>query len=272
MTKKELFQNIVKFLDRDIFYFSASLSFFTILSMLPILALILVGLSYLSGMPMFDGATEQFIKNILELLNPTRSQQLQTTISSFLSNTNDLGLFGLIYFLFAFALFFRDYDYIVNKIHRIKQKKIHKMILTYLGFLIFLPIGFLLFSFVSALLKLLLFDFWFVENLLRFLTGWMFFVLLFKVSINQNLTKTALFFSAFLTTIFLSLFKYMFIFYTLHNKMYATIYGSFSVLMLFFVWLYVSWIILLFGVKFCKILQNRQTFSFLWYNIKTSKG
>ncbi len=262
-TIKKNIKKFINFFDPDIFYFSASLSFFSILSILPILALILVGLSYLSGLAIFDGVTEQFTRKILELLNPTSSAQLQANITSFLSNTHDLGLFGLIYFLFAFGLFFRDYDYIVNKIHDIKQKRIHKMILSYLGFLIYVPVGFLLFGFVVGALKIISFDFWFVENLIQFLTGWLFFILLFKVSINQKLRKTAIFVSTFLTTFMLSVFKYLFVFYALHNKMYATIYGSFSVLMLFFVWLYISWIILLFGVKFAKIVQNRQTLSFL---------
>ncbi|OPX26248.1 MAG: hypothetical protein B1H07_04875 [Campylobacteraceae bacterium 4484_166] len=268
ITIKKNIKNFINFFDPDIFYYSASLSFFTIMSILPILALILVGLSYLSGMPIFDGVTEHFIKNSLELINPTKSAQLQETIINFLSNTKDLGMFGLFYLLFAFGLFFRDYDYIINKIYKIKQKKLYKMVLTYFSFLIILPIGFLLFTMFVAIFKIAFFDNVVGEIVLRFFTAWIMFILLFKISINTKIKNTALFLSTFLTVIALSFFKYMFLFYVSYNKMYATIYGSFSVLMLFFIWLYISWIIFLFGIKLSKTLQRYETFSFLWYNAK----
>ncbi len=260
---KRLFKKFIDFYDPDIFYFSASLSFFSILSILPILALVLVGFSYLSGLAIFDGVAEHFMKNIFELINPTKSAQLQETVSNFLSNTKDLGLFGFIYLLFAFGLFFRDYDYIINKIYDIKQKSIYRMFLTYLGFIVLLPIGFLIFTIFIAMFKIAFFDNIFGENILRFLTAWVMLALLFKVSINQKVNTKALFLSTFATAVSLSLAKYLFLFYASSNKMYATIYGSFSVLMFFFIWLYISWIIFLFGIKFSKTLQKYETFSFL---------
>ena len=50
--------------------------------------------------------------------------------------------------------------------------------------------------------------------------------------------------------------KNIFIFYAANNKTYLSIYGSFSVVLLFFVWIYVSWIIFLYGVKLCAYLEK----------------
>ncbi|RUM45870.1 MAG: hypothetical protein DSY46_01585 [Hydrogenimonas sp.] len=50
--------------------------------------------------------------------------------------------------------------------------------------------------------------------------------------------------------------KNIFIYYTVHNKTYTTIYGSFSTLLFFMLWIYISWIIFLYGQKLCYLLNQ----------------
>jgi membrane protein len=75
-------KKIINFLNDDILYFAASLSFFTILAILPILALMIVLVSTLT---IFTAYINQFILFALDFLNPTHSEKLLTTISGFLS-------------------------------------------------------------------------------------------------------------------------------------------------------------------------------------------
>jgi len=49
----------------------------------------------------------------------------------------------------------------------------------------------------------------------------------------------------------------IFVYYVTFNKTYTTLYGSFSTIMFFLIWIYLSWIIFLYGVKFCYYLNRR---------------
>ncbi len=53
--------------------------------------------------------------------------------------------------------------------------------------------------------------------------------------------------------------KNLFIYYVFYNKTYLTIYGSFSAIMFFLIWIYLSWIIFLYGLKLCYILNQKDS-------------
>ena len=43
--------------------------------------------------------------------------------------------------------------------------------------------------------------------------------------------------------------------YVIYNKTYTTIYGSLATLLFTFLWIYISWIIYLYGIKMCHKLN-----------------
>ncbi|EOI3929950.1 YhjD/YihY/BrkB family envelope integrity protein, partial [Campylobacter jejuni] len=50
--------------------------------------------------------------------------------------------------------------------------------------------------------------------------------------------------------------KNLFVYYVVYNKTYASVYGSFSTILFFFIWIYISWIIYLFGLKLYYFLNH----------------
>ena len=52
--------------------------------------------------------------------------------------------------------------------------------------------------------------------------------------------------------------KNLFVYYVAYNKTYLTIYGSFSILLFFFLWIYFSWFIYLYGLKLCFLLNEKE--------------
>lgn len=247
-------KKVINFFDDDILYYGASLSFFTLLALLPILALMIV---LISTLEIFDKHIDQFTLFALDFINPTHSEQLASTISSFLSNASDLGILGLFYLFFSFILFFRDYDHIVNKIYNIEEKSFFNMFFVYILFILFLPLVFVFYTILIATVSIAFIDNHLINSLLTFLVNWTFLIFAFKISINQKVSFKAISIATFIVLITLSTFKQLFVFYTIYNQMYTTIYGSFSVLMLFFVWLYISWLIYLYGIKLSKILNEK---------------
>jgi len=247
---KEWFLKVYNFFDDEIPYHSASLSFFTIFSILPLLALLIV---VVSSLPSFQSNSEQMMLYILDFINPTHSQNLSNSIDKFLQNTDKLGSIGIFYLLFVFTMFFRDYEYIINKIYKTETRAVYKLFFLYLSFLILIPIFFLIYIFISTFI-----DFTFSGQVIAFLFIWLLFIILFILSANTSIKFTAAAISSFITLIALSVTKSLFGYYVNVNTTYTTIYGSFSVILFFFLWIYISWNIYLYGTKICCILNQRE--------------
>lgn len=244
---KRILDVLESFFNDDTTYYAASLSFFTIFSILPILALLIFILSTLNIM---QGYIDIFMIYLLDILNPTHSKVFLDTFQSFLSNSDSLGGIGIFYMLFVFAMFFKDYEYIVNKIHKTKRKSIHASFFFYLSFIILLPLVFALYIMASTFSNNTIFDF-----ILTTLFAWAIFFYLFKLTVNKYITTKAALVSSFITLLVLSITKNLFVYYVIYNKTYTTIYGSLSTLLFTFFWIYISWIIYLYGVKLCHNLN-----------------
>jgi membrane protein len=245
-----LLKRVFDFFNDDTPYYAASLSFFTIFAILPLLALLIV---IISNIPTFLEHLDTIMLYILDFINPTHSITLSLQIENFLANTQELGSIGIIYLLFVFTVFFKDYEYIVNKIHGVNSRAIYKSFFLYISFLILIPILFFIFIFLSTLSNIS-----FIVYALSSLFIWIVFLILFMISANTKVTLGAAALSSSLTLVTLSVTKTLFGYYVSANTTYATIYGSFSVALFFFLWIYISWNIFLYGTKLCSILNKAQ--------------
>ena len=244
---KKSISKIDSFFNDDTTYYAASLSFFTIFSILPIIAL-LIGI--ISSFSEFENYLDIFINYVLNILNPTHSSEIIDTLKNYISNSSKLGGIGIIYMLFVFIMFFKDYEYIVNKIHETKRKSIQFSFIFYSLFLAILPL-----VFVFANIVMSFYENTFFKEILSFFFGWLIFYALFKLSVNKQIDNKAALISSFLTLLILSITKNLFIYYVIYNKTYSTIYGSLATLLFTFFWIYISWIIYLYGIKMCHKLN-----------------
>ena len=203
-------------------------------------------------MPIFDNYLSLFTVYMLDFINPTHSQTITLNISKFLSNTHDLGAIGILYLLAVFTLFFNNYEYIVNKIYNKKKRPIYKMFFLYLSFLILIPMLFMLFIFTLSIFKNDI-----STQIITFMFIWGLFIIIFKISVTTRVSIRASSIGSLLTLLTLALTKKLFIFYVMYNTTYTTIYGSFSVILFFFFWIYISWTIFLYGMKFTSIINNK---------------
>jgi membrane protein len=248
-----LFDSVKKlynFFDDDTLYYSASLSFFTIFSLLPILALII---AIMSSYPIFSDQIDILMIYVLDFVNPTHSAQVSNSITHFLANIDKLGSLGMFYLIFVFIMFFKDYEYIVSMIHNSQKRTFINMLFLYTALLFLIPIILVSFTFLSIIL---------IDNdigqiLLNFFFGLLFITVLFKLSVNKFVSLKAASISAFVTIISLKITQNLFLYYILYNTTYSTIYGTLSVLLIMFLWIYISWTIYLYGVKFCHKLNMR---------------
>jgi membrane protein len=249
--QKGIIKRVINILDSffndDTTYYAASLSFFTIFSILPIIALLI---AIVSNFQEFDNYLDIFTTYIFDIINPTHSADIVESLKNYISNSSQLGTLGIGYMLFVFIMFFKDYEYIVNKIHKTKRKSIHISFLYYSVFLILIPIIFIGFNILITM-----YNHTILNILFSYLFSWILFYLLFKLSVNRYIDNKAALISSLITLVILSITKNLFIYYVIYNKTYTTIYGSLATLLFTFLWIYISWVIYLYGIKMCHKLN-----------------
>ncbi len=256
---------ISTFVDKELTLFAASLSFYTIFTIIPLL---LIMLTLLTSLPSFSQYYETIKVFIFSNLMPVNSESIMGYIDGFLENSAKMGIIGLAMVLVASLLFFKNFDYIANKIFHAKQRTLWKSITTYLTMLILTPIALGASFYITGYIATLMHSNSITEGLnilplVPYIIIWALFFLLFQISANIKINPRASFISSFLISVVFSISKNAFIYYVFLNKSYTTMYGSFAILMFLFLWIYVSWIIFIYGLKLCyminRVYEKRQS-------------
>ena len=263
---KVIFKNYYLFI-RDFFkdlfddklgHYASSLSWSTLFSIIP---LFVIMLSIFTSMPMFDSVYANIETLIFSNLMPTDSKVVMEYINNFVSSTDKLGYIGAVYVTFAVFMFFKNYDYIVNDIFDTSCRTLWEATKTYLLLLLIIPVllgsSFYLSTFIQSYLdKHTITSMIHIYSFLPFLIVWMMFYIAYQLSANIHIDFQAALISSFIASLVWYLSKSAFVFYVVHNKTYASIYGSISTLLFFFLWIYISWAIFIHGLKFCDLLNR----------------
>ena len=239
-------------------YYSASLSFYTLFSIIPLMVIVL---SIFTNLPLFEEVYIDIQSLLFENLMPTHSKEILTHINGFVENSGKLGMVGVIYVLFASMMFFKNYDYIVNDIFETKRRSFWSSVTVYWTLVTLTPIMMVLSFYASIQIQVILDKNQFTDGIqvlqvLPFFIIWSIFFLTYKISANTHVSKKAATISSFIASLAWYMAKSGFIFYVLHNKTYMSIYGGLSILLFFFLWIYISWAIFLHGLKFCHLLED----------------
>ena len=248
-----------KLLDPELTYYASSLSFYTIFTIVPLLVIVL---SLITNMPSFAEYYGMIKGFILENLMPVHSDAVTQYIDSFLQNSVKLGTIGFIMVVVASLLFFDNFEYIVNKIFHTKKRGIWESITTYWTLLTLSPMALAASFYVSAKVEFFLNEHtaisaWInIVTVFPYLIIWLLFFVIYKISANVKIDTRAAAISSFVIAISWSIAKNAFVYYVFYNKTYATMYGSFSILLFFFLWIYVSWIIFVYGLKLCYLIDR----------------
>ncbi len=242
------------FFDRDITVYASSLSFYTIFTIVPLL---IVSLSLIANVPALEHQNATIQIFIFENIMPTQTDVIAGYLDSFFQNSVKLGVIGFATAIGSSLLFFQNLEHIVEKVFNTPKRKMWNMITTYWSIITLSPIVLLASMSIKSYIDKS------VEGLLPsaliivpFLLLWAMFYITFRIVINSELSIKSVAISSLFVTIVWSVAKNMFVQYVFLNKTYATMYGSFSSLIFFFLWIYVSWIIVIYGIKLCYLINR----------------
>ncbi len=248
-----------KLFDPELTYYASSLSFYTIFTIVPLLIIVL---SLITNMPSFAEYYSAIKGFILENLMPVHSEAVTQYIDSFMQNSVKLGTIGFIMVVVASLLFFDNFEYIVNKIFHTRKRGIWESVTTYWTLLTLSPMALAASFYLSAKAQFFLDEHtdisaWVnIMSLFPYLIIWLLFFVIFKISANVKVDSRAAAVSSLVIAVIWSIAKNAFVYYVFYNKTYATMYGSFSILLFFFLWIYVSWIIFVYGLKLCYLIDR----------------
>ena len=192
---------------------------------------------------------------------PVNSELVMEKLDVFLANSSKMGMIGFAMILVASLLFFKNFEYIANKIFHAKPRTLWESITTYWTMLTLTPIAlgvsFYITGYIATLMASNSWTSGFnILPLVPYAIIWALFFLIFQIGANAKINPRASLISSFIISIVFSLSKNAFIYYVFMNKSYTTMYGSFAIVMFLFLWIYVSWIIFIYGLKLCYIIDS----------------
>lgn len=243
--------------EEEMFYYASSLSFYTIFALIPML---FITFSILLAFSHFQDKIVDVERLILSNILPTNAEVVMNFMDTFLQNGDKMGVVGVISAFITSLLFFRNYEFITSKMFNSKPRGFVNSLMVYWVMITLFP----LFAVVVLYLSLSAQDLFNIDaksmlypQAFAWFATCMLFLMLFRISANKPLHKKTLFISSFISGSMWFAVKNLFVYYVTLNTTYSTLYGSVSIVLFLMVWIYVSWLIMLFGMRACQgILQH----------------
>ena len=251
-----------RFHEDRILYYSGYLSYVTLLSMVPLLAVVF---SFFSIFPVFEKLKEEVEEFVFRNFVPALGDVVQEQILSFVENATRMTPLGLLVLLIVAVLLLSSIDHTLNQIWHVRKNR--GLIVSYSIYLVVLITSpFLLGTSLAAtsylvslsgieegsalfLIKLLLSSF-------PFLGSFLFFLLLYIIVPHTKVHFWSAVSGALIATLLFEISKSAFALYFIHFPVYQVIYGALAVIPLLFIWVFISWVVVLVGAQIAASLDG----------------
>ena len=251
--------------DDDLTIHASSLTFVTLTSLVPILA---VGFALVKGFGF--GADQLATVEQMEwfLQMPAQWQEFVQKILNIVNTTNfaALGWIGLAFFVLTAVLLLANVEKSFNRVWGVdKNRSLLRQIANYTSVLVLVPVLIGLAGALKAQVaitrKVLDVDVnaW-AQNLASFGILWLVIGFLYVFVPNTRVRLRPALTSSLLTTLVFLGWMRMFTVMQTGVVNYNRIYGAFAAVPVFMLWMYVTWVILLLGAEFTFALQNSDTY------------
>ena len=251
-----------RFHEDRILYYSGYLSYVTLLSMVPLLAVIF---SFFSIFPFFEKLKEEVEEFIFNNFVPALGDAVQEQILSFVENASSMTPFGLLVLLIIAVLLLSSIDHTLNQIWHVRKNR--GLIVSYSIYIVVLissPV--LLGTSLAAtsylvslrgieegaalsIIKMLLAS-------LPFLGSFLFFLLLYIIVPHTKVHFWSAVSGAMIATLLFEISKSAFALYFINFPVYQVIYGALAVIPLLFIWVFISWVVVLVGAQIAASLDG----------------
>ncbi|WP_430929718.1 virulence factor BrkB family protein [Pseudoalteromonas rubra] len=240
------------------------LAYVTLLSLIPLVA---VGVAIFTAFPGFQDTRDAIEHFIFTNFVPTSTDTIKAHISAFTGNVNQMTAVGIGFLTAVALLLIRNVDAALNRIWRVEKSRpmmisfaIYWMVLTLGPVLLGASIGV-----TSYIVSLVSFAdqgipgfSGFLLKLLPYVISMAGFFMLYTLVPNTRVSYQAAIPGAFFAALLFELTKKGFALYISHFPSYEVIYGALATVPILFVWVYLSWMVVLLGAEFTACLSEKE--------------
>ena len=243
---------------------AASLTFTTLLSIVP---LVIFTFYIFSFFPILQNAGHQIEQFILHNFVASSANIISQELQNFVSQTHTLSWTTIVSLIsIALLMIFN----IVDAVNGVWHVKMHRdsifSFIIYLIILVVAPIVFAILLLISSYLTTLPLLSHFIEidvvrkpfiSVSPFLIEWVVFSLFHWMIPSCRVYFRYALIAGLITTILFEVAKWGFVLYFHYFSTYQLVYGALAIIPIFFIWIYVSWLIIILGALICQLLQAK---------------
>lgn len=262
-------KNFLSFLFRraqndTIFRVSASLSYTSLIAIVPLFA---IGLAIFSAFPGFNAIKEQFQDFILKNFVPDIEQEISHYFVDFLNATAQMTTIGVIGLVITSILMLSTIENSLNFIFKVyKPRNIKTKITLYWTVITLGPLllgtAFSLKSYLFTLQKFMPDDIvsspFFLSSLLPTLITMLTLIMVYVLVPNKKVKFTNAVLGSITAVILFWFLRKGFGLIILKSATYKTIYGALATLPIFLIWMYLAWAVVIFGAVVTAALEEFQ--------------
>ena len=247
--------------DRIIFH-SGYLSYVTLLSMVPLFAVMFSVFSLFPSFQEWRGDVEFFVFNNFV---PTLGDEIRGHFVKFVENASKMTPVGIAVLVVFALLLISSIDHTLNHIWRVQKNR--RLVVSFLIYLVVLILGPVLIGISLITSSYLLSLSGIGENELQsvrklllatlpYLSSFLSFLLIYLLVPNTRVHFRSALSGALMASILFELSKYAFALYFTHFPVYQAIYGVLAIIPLLFIWVFVSWVVILVGAQVAASLDE----------------
>ena len=243
---------------------ASALSFTTLLALVPLVTVIFSMLSLFPVFEQWSGALESFL---FQNFVPAAGETVKEYLRQFSDKAGRLTAVGLVVLLISALLLLSTIEDAFNDIWRVSRGRVlfHRL-LVYWAVISLGPLLMVVsLSMSSTLLSMTVLQ---GQSIIASATGFVLrylpvlfefggYVLFYKAIPNTEVRLRHAVLGALLATLLFELAKYGFALYILNFRSYQLIYGALATIPIFFVWVYLSWVVMLIGAVVAAVLHLR---------------
>jgi membrane protein len=244
---------------------ASALAFTTLLALVPLVTVVFSMLSLFPVFEQWSGALEAFL---FQNFVPAAGDTVKSHLHQFSDQAGKLTAVGLVFLLLSSLLLLATIEDAFNDIWRVQRGRVlFQRLLVYWAVLSLGPLLIMVsLSMSSTLLSLKVFS---DQSLIADARGFLLrylpllfelgaYVLFFKAIPNTEVKLRHALIGGAVATVLFELAKLGFAYYILSFRSYELIYGALSTIPIFFVWVYLSWVVMLVGAVITSTLKTQE--------------
>ncbi len=266
----------------DVFTLSAALTFKVIFSLVPFLAVVF---AFLKGFGAFSGVAEKVHELILTKGIGTLGKDIAPMLNEFIDKVNAaaIGVVGFAVLLYTSLSLLDTVEKTFNKIWGIKTPRaLLRRFTVYWTILTVSPVALGAMVAMKTFVESNRLYLWLSDHvpffgkailvLTPFLFAWLFFTLVYVIIPNTRVRPVAAFVGAVVAGTVWNAMTSLYVWYNAQVLTNYTFYGSLGSIPVFLLWIYLSWIVVLFGAEIAFAAQHVETYRRELEGVKLSPG